>query len=216
MNSKLWIRKAISSCLMVALLATYSMVALASTDKVSGELSVSGNTVNGETALVTVNGEAAKTGRTIFTSSTITTPDNASAIVNMGKAGEIELSPNTTLAVSFDTKTAHVDLTSGTLTVLKSNQSIGVSAAGAAYDLVAGESASAAAGKDDHDYRDSSGKCVDANKNGKEECSEHGGAAWWLYAIVFGGAAVGIIVAATRGRNSISLGGNGTVVSPTR
>jgi hypothetical protein len=214
MNSKLWIRKAISSCLMVAVLATYSMVALANTDRASGELVVSGKSVNGDTPTVTVNGESAKTGRTIFSTSSITTPGNASAIVNLGNAGEIELSPNTTLALSFDTNAAHVDLTAGTLTVLKSNQSINVNAAGASYDLGTGESASAAAGKNDDDYRDSSGKCIDANKDGKEECDHSSN--WWLWAVVFGGAAVGIIVGASQGGNNISLGGGGTVISPSR
>jgi hypothetical protein len=215
MNSKLWIRKAISSCLMVAMLATYSMVALAGTNNAFGELIVNGQSVNGETPIVTVNGEAAKTGRTIFTSSTITTPEFATATVNMGKAGEIELFPNTTLLLSFDNNSASVDLLAGTLTVLKSNQLVNVKAAGATYGLSSGESASASSGKTDHDYRDSTGKCIDANKNGKLECDDHG-AAWWLWALVFGGAAAGIIVGASQGNNSISLGGGGAVISPNR
>jgi hypothetical protein len=51
MNSKLWIRKALSMCLSVAVLATYSMVALAGPGKAAGELAVSGKNVNGETRL---------------------------------------------------------------------------------------------------------------------------------------------------------------------
>ena len=37
MNSKLWIRKALSMCLSVAVLATYSMVALAGPGRAAGE-----------------------------------------------------------------------------------------------------------------------------------------------------------------------------------
>ena len=61
MNSKLWIRKALSLCLSVAILATYSMVALAGPRKVAGELTVSGKDINGEAPFVLVNGEAAVT-----------------------------------------------------------------------------------------------------------------------------------------------------------
>jgi len=66
MNSKLWIQKALSMCLVVAIIATYSMVALASSEKAAGELLVTGKSINGETPFVTVNGETAKTGRSVF------------------------------------------------------------------------------------------------------------------------------------------------------
>lgn len=215
MNSKLWIRKTISSCLMVAMVATYSMVALASNDKATGELVVNGLSVNGESPVVAVNGEAAKTGRTVFSSSTITTPENSSAIVNMGKAGEVLVAPNSNLTLSFDNNAAHVDLTVGTLTVIRSAQGISVTSAGSTYTVAAGGTASATAGTvADDDYRDSTGKCIDADKDGKEECDHHG--TWWLWALVFGGAAAGIIVGTTQSNNNIQLGGGGTVISPSR
>lgn len=193
MNSKLWIRKAISSCLMIAMLATYSMVALANTGKATGELVVNGSNV------VTVNGEAAKSGRTIFTSSTVSTPENTSAIINLGTIGQIEMAPNTAMTVSFDAKSASLDLTTGTVTVLKSATSVNVNTGGTNYSLNAGETATAqvgkAAQKDDDDDKD---------------------AAWWPFALIFGGAAVGIIWAASRGGNDVSLGGGTIVVSPNR
>ena len=93
MDSKLWIRKALSSCLCVAVLVTYSMVALANSGKIAGELTVSGKDVKGETPFVLINGEAAKSGRSVFSSSTIVTPDDAIAVVSLGKLGKIELAP---------------------------------------------------------------------------------------------------------------------------
>ena len=66
MNSKLWIRKALSTCLVFALIVTYSMVALASSGKIAGELIVAGKSVNGEMPYVAVNGEAAKTVARFF------------------------------------------------------------------------------------------------------------------------------------------------------
>ena len=195
MNSKLWMRRAISSGLMVALLATYSMVALASNDKAAGELTVSARSFSGEVSSVTVNGEAAKSGRTVFSSSTIVTPENSSAVINMGKAGQIEIAPDSNVTLSFDSSSAHADLNSGSLTVLNSVKGISVTANGSTSVLPAGSSAS--------------------SSGGGQSNSTSTGSAWWLWAIVFGGAAVGVIVAASRG-NNIRLGGNGTVVSPTR
>ena len=45
MNSKVWRNKALSLCLIAATIATYSMVALAGSEKIAGELLVSGNNI---------------------------------------------------------------------------------------------------------------------------------------------------------------------------
>ena len=215
MNSKLWIRKALTLCMMVALVATYSMVALANTGKAVGELIVTGNNSGAEAPFVIVNGEAAKSGRTIFSSSTISTPDESGAIVSLGKAGKIELAPKTTLTLSFDSTSINGELSSGSITVLNAAQSVNIkTSTGETFVLNAGERASAETGKTaDDDYKDASGKCIDADKDGKEECDD--GAAWWIWALVFGGAAVGIVWAAINS-NDFSLGGGTTVVSPSR
>lgn len=199
MNSKLWIRKALSMCLMVAVLATYSMVALANSDKVVGELTVKGSNLNDESSFVTVNGEAAKSGRSIFSSSIIATSENAGAVINLGKSGIIELAPGTTLSLTFDEKTVSGDLTAGKLTVLGTMSGVNVKTAGGQLvKLNAGESVLA------------SGKAQDDDDNKK------GGAAWWAWALIFGGAAAGILIAASQSNNETALSGSGTVLSPTR
>ena len=208
MNSKLWIRKATSSCLMIAMLATYSMVALANTEKTTGEI-----VVNGSESVV-VNGEAAKSGRTIFSSSIVSTPANSSAVISLGAAGEIDLAPNSVATVSFDAKTATIDLSAGSLTVLRAANPVNVNAAGTSMSLNAGERASAQAGRSTDDYKDASGKCIDADKDGKEECDSM--VTWWPWALFMGGAAAGIIWAASQGGNNIALGGGTVVVSPNR
>ena len=193
MNSKIWIRKALSMCSMVAVLATYSMVALAGTEKVAGELLVSGKNING----VTVNGETAQSGRSIFTSSTITTAKDASAIINLGKVGKIELAPNTIIALSFTDKNISGDLLAGRVTVLNASDSVSVKTQdGKMLQLGIGESAATAAQDDDDDDDDGPG--------------------WWVWALIFGGALGGIVIAAISDNNRIALGGNTTVVSPTR
>jgi len=184
---------------MVAILATYSMVALAGSDRRAGELTVTGNGINGDAPSVTVNGEAARSGRSIFTSSVIATPANASAVINLGKNGIIELAPNTTFTVSFDDKSVSGDLTSGKLTVLGTSSSVNVKTNTGMVNLGSGASVNANGKKDDDD---------DANGGG--------GAAWWVWAVIFGGAAAGILIAAVNADNRVALGGTATTISPVR
>ena len=47
MNSKLWIRKALTMSLTVAIFATYSMVALAGDSRTAGEIVITGNAGTG-------------------------------------------------------------------------------------------------------------------------------------------------------------------------
>jgi hypothetical protein len=100
-------------CLVVATIATYSMVTLASSERVAGELTILGKNSDSETSFVKVNGEVAQSGRSIFSSSTIVTSNDAGAIINLGKIGKIELAPDTTLALSFNEKGISGDLLSG-------------------------------------------------------------------------------------------------------
>jgi len=198
MNSKLWIRKALSMCLCVAVLATYSMVALASPGKAAGELAVSGKIVNGEAPFVFVNGEVARSGRSVFSGSTISTSDSTNAVINLSKLGKIELAPNTVLNLTFDEKGIFGDLTSGTVTVLGAAENVNIKTPnGKTVQLTTGQSVSASGLKDDDD---------DDHK---------GGAAWWAWGAIFGGAAV-VILWTALSDNDISVGQNGTVISPTR
>lgn len=148
MNRKLWIRKAISICLVAFIGATYSMVALANSERVVGELLISGNNVNGQSPLVKVNGETVQSGRSIFSSSTIVTPDNASAIINIGKIGKIELAPNTTLALSFSSSGINGNLLNGRVTILSAADSVNITTIdGNLVELNVGESVAANGGK---------------------------------------------------------------------
>lgn len=197
MNSKLWIRKALSMCLTVVITVTYSMVALAGSERVAGEIMISGN-INEQSPLVKVDGEAIQSGRSIFSSSTIVTPDNASAIINLGKIGKIELAPNTTLALSFSENGINGDLLNGRVTVLNAAQSVNITTIdGNVVKLNSGESASA-----------TSGKAQTTNKVS--------GKTGWLLGLVLGGAIVAIIVAARTNNNRATLGSGAIIVSSVR
>lgn len=209
MNSKLWIRKALSMCSMVAILATSSMVALAGEAKAAGELIVNGKDV------VTVNGEAVATGRTIFTSSSIATPETTGATLNLGTAGQLSIAPGSALVLNFDNSAISVSLNTGSLRVLRASEAVSVNTGGETLTLVAGESATASAGKMDDDERDSNGNCVDTDKDGKLECDEAKSGNWLLWGAVFGGAVAAIIFGAMASSDR-NIGGNTTVVSPVR
>ncbi len=198
MNSKVLFRKALSTCLVVATIATYSMVALAGSERVAGELLITGKNVNGEAPFVKVNGEMAQNGRSVFSSSTIATPENANAIINLGKLGKIELAPNTVLALTFDEKGISGDLAAGQVSVLNASNLVNITTANGTAKLNVGESATAKGAKAQDD--DNSG----------------GNGSYLIWALILGGAAAGIIIAATSNNNRVSLGGGTTVVSPTR
>lgn len=196
MDSKQLIRKTLTLCLAVAVFATYSMVALAASDRIVGELSISGKNVQGENPTVTVNGENAQNGRSIFSSSTIATSPNASAIISVAKVGKIELAPDTTIIVSFDENGFNGDLITGKITALGVSENVSVKTPdGKNVKLNAGESA--VAGQ------------TQTNTNS-------GGGAWIWYALIFGGAAAAVLIAATSDNNRTAVGGNTVIVSPLR
>jgi hypothetical protein len=202
MNSKLWMNKALSMCLVAALIATYSMTTLAGAGKIAGELKVSGKNFNGEMASVNVNGEAAKSGRSIFSTSTIATPDEASAVIDLGKIGSIQLAPKTNLVLSFNEKGISGDLLAGSVTVLNAANSVNITTIGGkTLMLNAGETAAAAGQTQDDD-----------------DDSTSGGAAVLPYVLILGGAVAAIVIAAgvVGDDNETQLGGGAIVVSATR
>ena len=95
MISRTWSRTAVTLSLTVAILCVYSMVALAAPGQqpAAGQLSVNGT--------VSVNGTNAISGATVFSDSTITTAENSSAVVSLGKLGRVELLPNSSVKLSF-------------------------------------------------------------------------------------------------------------------
>lgn len=172
--------KALALSLLLAVISASSMVTLAASTKPVGELIVSGGKAD---VSVTVNGEPATTGRTVFSSSTITTPEGVTAVLNLGKAGRIELGPNTTFVIDGDGNAVSGSLSSGNITVLSAPQAIGVKTlSGETVTLNAGDSANS-----------TSSAAAKAAKPGP------GGIDWWIWAAIIGGATAIIIVAATAG-----------------
>jgi hypothetical protein len=75
---------------------------------------------------VKINGNDAGTGTTLLTNTTIETPDQVSAIIDLGEAGTVEVGPNTKIELSFDAEgNVHVKLTRGCSRVNKTTDGVG-------------------------------------------------------------------------------------------
>ncbi|MEQ1603864.1 MAG: hypothetical protein ABL999_03265 [Pyrinomonadaceae bacterium] len=186
LNIKRLAFKAATFGVLFAFIVSGSLVSLAVSSKPVGEILVTGAKAGG--ASVTVNGEPADSGRTIFSSSTISTPEGTSAVINLGKAGKIQLAPGSTFVIDVDGNAVKGDLTAGSLTVLNSAQTVGVKTlTGDVVELATGETASATSGT-----------------SSKKAKPGPGGLDWWIWAAIIGGAAAAVIIIATRDDNVTS------------
>ena len=169
-----------------AFIVSGSLVTLAASSKPVGEILVTGTRTDG--ASVTVNGERADSGRTIFSSSTISTPEGTSAVINLGKVGKIQLAPGSTFVLDVDGNAAKGNLTVGSLTVLNAANPVAVKTmTGDVVDLASGETATATSG--------SSSKKIKPGPGGLD---------WWIWAAIVGGAAAAVIIIATRGDDKVT------------
>ena len=115
-------RNLLVATLNFTLLATTSMVALAAPgNQLSGEIIISGAMVDGSKPSVTVNGENAVSGRTFFSGAVIETPANSTATLNLGKLGQIFVSPNSTLSLTLTENNIGGKLTSGDIQVFNND-----------------------------------------------------------------------------------------------
>jgi hypothetical protein len=166
------------------------MVALAGPGRVAAELTVSGKALDGEAPVVLVNGEPSKNGRSIFSSSTIETPEETTAVLNIGRTGRLELDPNTTVDVIFDDESVNAELTAGRLTVVGSLGTVKVRTNdGKTTILKAGDSITA---------------------SGEAAARQSSGSKNWIIWVVIAGVAVAVLIAVAASNNDDS------VVSPNR
>ncbi len=142
---------------------------------------------------VTVNGEAARSGRTLFTGSTISTPADVTAVLSLSSLGKIQLAPETTFMLSTEPGVFAGSMVSGKITVLSSSGGVTVrNLAGELVSLNAGES-------------------VEAGSTSAARQTGSGGLQPWHWALIIGAAvAVVVIIAASGGDDS------STPVSPIR
>lgn len=170
-NTYVCVKTITSLCLIMTVLMSSSMVALANSVKPVGELLVAGNS----NKAVTVNGEPAASGRTIFAASTITTPEGMTAVLDLGKGGKIELAPNTTYSLNSD-GSINGSLTAGSARVLNSSNTVDIK-------TLTGDTVNVNAGE-----------MVSANSaTAKKNAANADDLDWWAWAMIFGAAAFFIL-----------------------
>lgn len=118
---RLWASRCTTSAVVMTLVCTYSMVSLAAQGKVVGELTVSTGS-----AEVTVNGEAAGSGRTLFANSVVATGYGAQAVISVGKDVKIQLAPDTKFLLAPDPVPYLGTLTAGRIIALNSSQGVSI------------------------------------------------------------------------------------------
>lgn len=184
--------RVLTSCILFVFIAFSSSATLAVSSKPVGEILVTGvSSVDGQT--VTVNGEPARTGRTIFSSSSVVTPDGMSVILNLGKAGKIQLDPGSEFSLNVDGTSVSGDLMKGSLAVLNSASAVGVrTLAGETVNVNSGETVSA------------------TSASSAKKKAGPGGVDWWIWGAILAGATVAVILIVTRDDD------DGTVASPVR
>lgn len=98
-------QKITTSLTAVAVLCVYSMVGLAGTKDLTGEITVSGQ--------VSVNGQSAVSNTTIVSGSTIVTGPDSSAVISLGKTGRIEVLADSNIVLNFSDSSIVGILSSG-------------------------------------------------------------------------------------------------------
>jgi hypothetical protein len=94
MLGKNYFRKLITLTTAITVWSVYSMVALAAPPRdLVGEITVTGQ--------VTVNGQAAVSNSTILSGATVVSGPDSSAVINLGKAGRVELGADSSLTLRF-------------------------------------------------------------------------------------------------------------------
>lgn len=235
MSKTLWVRNTIAASVASAVFMTSSMFALAAPGNQlqMAELTVSGAAVDGDVPFVSVNGERAFSGRTIQSSTTITTPTTSSATINVGRLGRVEIAPNSNFVLNFNEKGISGNLLSGNVRVVGSEDaenSIQTKDSVIVADQ-AGDKAFVVNAVEDKTSVTSEAGIVALNSNGKSTTVNAGqtqttgqtdddddlipGSAV-IYAIIFGAAAAVLVYVATSDNNELQFGSGAQTVSPTR
>lgn len=112
------LRSLMSLCLMLTVFAATSAITFAAPEnsKQMGEITVSGQSADGNGAFVLLDGERAFSGRTFISSGTIATEDS-SATVRVGNLGYISLMPHSVLNLTFNNNNISGNLSAGNVKV---------------------------------------------------------------------------------------------------
>jgi hypothetical protein len=236
MSKTLWIRNAIAASLASAVFMTSSMFALAAhgNQPLMAELTVSGAPTDGDAPFVSVNGERAYSGRTIQSSTTITTPATSSATVSLGTLGRVELAAGSSFVLNFNEKGISGNLIAGKVRVIgneDTENSIQTKDSFVVADKIGNKSfvvnvsdnATNVTSENGSLAFNAGGKTINVNagesKSSRQDTDDDGDVvpgSVALYAIVFGAAAAVLIYTAVSDSNELTFGSGSITTSPTR
>lgn len=235
MSKTLWVRKTIAASLASAVFMTSSMFAFAAPENQPqlAELIVSGAPADGDVPYVSVNGERAFSGRTIKSSTTITTPATSSATINLGKLGRVEVAPNSNFVLNFNEKGISGNLISGNVRVVGNENSensiqtkdsviVANQAGDKAFTVNAVDNATRVTSESGVVAFNSNGKSTTVNAgqtqtSGQQDTDTDAGSGnLALYALIFGAAAAVLVYVAVSDNNELQFGSGTTTFSPPR
>jgi hypothetical protein len=202
------LKKAVSLHLLLILFGSTSMYVAAASTRPVGELILTrGKT---DRTGVKVDGQPATNGRTVFESSTITTPEDSSAVINFGNSGKLQLDPSSSFVITSVGDKIGGELLSGSVTVLTAADHFRVKTLAGEVLLKTGQSVRANSARAARDHRDAAGNCIDDDNDGELECDYWGIPAWGWWTIL-GVAATVTVIAIVASRDD-----DDDVVSPVR
>lgn len=147
---------------------------------------------------VTVNGNSARSGETIFTGQSIQTPEGVGATVNLPGIGRVDIAPNTNLTLTFEAGKVNVVLISGCVVLTANRGNVGSVEVGGTTQRTEGVEGGVI------------DVCSSATPGGAPIVGQ--GAASAAGAGASGGAAAAGTVAATAAGGGLGIGAAGTVV----
>lgn len=192
MIRQVWMIRFMCATVTCALLVTSSLFAQ-TTSPLAADLTVTGRTPAGEAAYALVNNETARSGRSVFTSSTVATPAGVTGVLNVASVARIQLDPESSAGFIFDRSMVDVNLTAGRLTVLGATGNVKVRTTdGRVTTLKSGESISASG--------------MQTAPVAQKKFDD-----WWIVGLVAAGAVAAVVIAVAAGGND-----DDNVVSPVR
>lgn len=111
--------------LLLTVFVSTSMVTLASEKKIAGEITVAAGGNNPDKPAVLLNGDRVMSGQSFFSTGVISTSETGSAIVNLGKLGNINLLPGSVLSLNLTENNISGNLSAGKIKIF-ANEGVAV------------------------------------------------------------------------------------------
>ena len=107
--------KFLSAVSIFSMLAVFSRHVFSQMEQATAQLNVTGGEAGGKAPFVTINGENSINDSRLMSPAAVMVPAATTAVINLGKAGQVELAPGTVANITFNGNSAVINLTGGRL-----------------------------------------------------------------------------------------------------